>query len=286
MNVRHGALGAGVIVVIAVVLLLLSQALSTTPPVSADDYTGHAASPTPGAATSAVAAAVAAAGEDAGEQAGRRPEGTTAGTPDSSSADTSAGAADSAGAGSTATGPSAAGAPSSGIPPVAGPGGSGDRPSWDPVGDAPDGAAQEPKVPDADEEPDPRLPPSAERRPVFTTAPDAVHAADRLAEDFPDHAVPAPQGATVQDSSVSVQGRRVLVGLQLTTRLDAGAVVEYYARHCADLGWPVTREPDADDPGVLECGFGADSISVATGAGPDGMTAVSASGAFEVRKAG
>ncbi|WP_313823705.1 hypothetical protein, partial [Citricoccus sp.] len=153
---------------------------------------------------------------------------------------------------------------------------------WNPAAGAPAGADQEPKVPNGEGTEPYRLPSAAPREPALTEVPAAGVADHELVAGFPDHVVPVPDGSEVQSSSVSPQGQRVLVGLHVLSDDDPDDLLDFYARRCEDLGWPVTRTPAPDGAPQMQCGFGPDSLTVTAPTLPTGRVDLSASGAFVV----
>lgn len=244
MTFRRGAAIAAIAAVAVVVAALIVYGVSLSRPV-ADDYTGHAASPSPV-------------------------------TPSSTATASSSGAAASASAGSSADTGSGTGSG------TASPDAQGDQPTWDPAADAPEGADAEPKVPGGLGTEPYRLPALAERKPALTQVPEAAVTDGELAAGFPEDVIPVPAGAEIQFSSVSPQGSRVLVGLQALSDEDPEALLDFYAQHCEELGWAATRLPAADGAQNLQCGFGGDSLTVAVPVLPTGRTDLTATGAFLV----
>jgi len=158
------------------------------------------------------------------------------------------------------------------------------RPTWDPAADAPEGAEAEPKVPGGEGAEPYRLPSAAPAKPALESVPKAAAATGKLAAGFPRGVVPVPDGADVESSSVAPQGRRVLVGLEARSGESPEAVLEGYATHCGERGWPVTRDRAPDGADRLLCALGPDSLTVTARQLPTGVTAVTASGAFEARR--
>lgn len=230
MTRRRWSTATAAIAVLVVLSLIVWWAASSRP--VQDDYTGHAASPSPGSVA-----------------------GTPAGTTPSSTA----------GAGSVLTTAEASA-----------------RPTWDPAADAPEGAAEEAKVPDGLGAEPYRLPEPPERTPVLASVPEAASASFSLAEGFPEQAVPVPDGADVQSSSIAPQGQRVVLGVTALSNAPAESLLEVYVAHCSDLAWPVERETAPDGTLALECGFGADRLAVRVSSLPTGMSSVTATGAFGV----
>lgn len=260
MSIRRWAAGIGLLVILALVAVLFVQMSRSTQPVAADDYRGHPASPTPTTQTASteVSTATSVAVTDG--------EASATGDPAPSSSTTTA---------PLATTPSSAASDPAGEAPL-------DRPSWNPAAEAPEGADQEPKVPQGLGAVPYRLPDSPERTPALTEVPAASSAEGRLAAGFPEHVVPVPDDVDVRSSSVAPQGQRVLVGLDALSDAAPEAVVDYYIRHCESLAWPVTRSTtDGGDPRV-RCGFGEDELTV-TAAGPsDGRVDLTVAGSFTV----
>jgi hypothetical protein len=158
----------------------------------------------------------------------------------------------------------------------------GAHPTWDPAAGAPAGADEQPKVPNGEGTEPYRLPSAAPREPALTEVPAAGVADHELVAGFPDHVVPVPDGSEIQSSSVSPQGQRVLVGLHVLSDADPQDLLDFYARRCEDLGWPVTRTPAPDGAPQMQCGFGPDSLTVTAPTLPTGRVDLSASGAFVV----
>lgn len=248
MTFRRGAAIAAVAAVAVVVAALIVYGVSLSRPV-ADGYTGHAASPSPTSASTVGAGQPPSTGPLA-------PAGTSSGSGSDSAAP---------------AGPATAGAAAQG-----------DQPSWDPAADAPEGADAEPKVPGGLGAEPYRLPSVPEREPALTAVPDAAVADGELAAGFPETAVPVPDGAEVQSSSVSPQGQRVLVGMHALSDDDPGALLDFYTRHCEELGWAVTLSPGPAGDEQLQCGFGGDSMTIAVPVLPTGRTDLTATGAFVV----
>ncbi|GAA1116944.1 hypothetical protein [Citricoccus alkalitolerans] len=263
MNVRRWATGAAVLVILAMLAVLIVHFANPSQPVAADDYKGHPASSTP-----TTQAPTAPAGTD--DAAG------------STGADGSAGQGV-AGAGtdrSTASGASSmASQDAVGEDPAA----PGDRPTWNPAADAPEGADQEPKVPNGLGTEPYRLPDSAERQPALTEVPDAAAAEHELVAGFPEHAVPVPNDVDIQSSSVATQGQRVFVGVNALSSANPEAVLDYYVRHCESLAWPTDRPTLDDGTPQVQCGFGPDVLTVTASLSSTGRVDLSVSGSFEVR---
>lgn len=241
MTRRRWSVAMSAIAVLAVLSLVIWWSAASRP--VQDDYTGHAASPSPR---------------------------STAGTPVrptvSSPAET----------GSVSEVPSESGAPASATE------GSSARPTWDPAAEAPEGAAEEAKVPDGPGMEPYRLPEAPEREPALASIPQAAHASYALAEGFPKEAVPVPDGAEVQSSSIAPQGQRVIVGVTALSDEPAETLLETYAFHCSDLAWPVVRQAAPDGELSLECGFGSDRLTVRVASLSTGKSSVTATGAFVV----
>ncbi|MFB9074652.1 hypothetical protein ACFFX0_27075 [Citricoccus parietis] len=180
----------------------------------------------------------------------------------------------------TPTPGSVAAAPSGSVAPTGVDDGS--HPTWDPAAGEPAGAGQEPKVPNGEGTEPYRLPSTSPREPALTEVPAAAVGDHELVAGFPDHVVPVPDGSEVQSSSVSPQGQRVVVGLHVLSDDDPQELLDFYARRCEDLGWPVTRTPAPDGAPRMQCGFGPDSLTVTAPTLPTGRVGLSASGAFVV----
>lgn len=238
------AWGIGVLALVALAVLLVQM---MGRPV-ADDYTGHAASPTPTPTTA-----------DTSPSAVRSPATSTDSDAASPSAPTS-------GDPTTASAVAAPSAP----------------PTWNPATTAPPGAAVEAKVPDGEGASPYRLPEIPERMPAVSTVPPAAAATGELAAGFPADVIPVPAGVTIQSSSMAPQGNRVFVSLVGLSERSASSLLDDYARQCQHLGWAITRGPGADGVERLDCGFGADSLSVAATTLPTGRVELTATGAFTV----
>lgn len=157
------------------------------------------------------------------------------------------------------------------------------RPTWDPVAAAAEeseGAAAEAKVPQGEGAEPYRLPVPPARAPVLTSVPPAAEAQQSLAEGFPQEAVPVPDGAEVQSSSIAPQGQRAIIGVVALSEDPAETLADHYALHCADLAWPLERETAPNGDLMLECGFGADRLTVTVSSLPTGWQSVTATGAF------
>ncbi|MGM7669375.1 hypothetical protein [Microbacterium sp. A93] len=266
MNVRRWATGAAVLVVLAMLAVLIVHVASPSQPVAADDYKGHSASSTPTTQTSTAlpgtdgAAGSTGTGADALAGHGEAEAGTgrsAAPGDSSSSASQDAAAEDSA-------------AP-------------GDRPTWNPAADAPEGADQEPKVPNGLGVEPYRLPDSAKREPALTEVPDAAAAEHELVAGFPEHVVPVPDDIDIQSSSVATQGQRVFVGVNALSDVNPDALLDYYVRHCESLAWPTSRPTLDDGTPQVQCGFGPDELTVTASLSSTGRVDLSVSGSFEVR---
>lgn len=244
MTVRRWATGAAVLVVLAMLAVLMVHFANASQPVAADDYKGHAASPTPTTQTPTA------------------PSGTD-GTTDS-----------------TGTGASSTASPDAAAEDPAAPG---DRPTWNPAADAPEGADQEPKVPNGLGAEPYRLPDSPERQPALTEVPDAAAAEHELVAGFPEHVVPVPDDVDIQSSSVATQGQRVFVGVNALSNANPDALLDYYVRHCESLAWPSNRLTLDDGTPQVQCGFGPDELTVTASLSPAGKVDLSVSGSFEVR---
>lgn len=244
MTVRRWATGAAVLVVLAMLAVLIVHFATPSQPVAADDYKGHAASPTP-----------------------------TTQTPTASSGTDGTAESTSTGASSTASPDAAAEDPAA----------PGDRPTWNPAADAPEGADQEPKVPNGLGVEPYRLPDSPERQPALTEVPDAAAAKHELTAGFPEHVVPVPDDVDIQSSSVATQGQRVFVGVNALSNANPDALLDYYVRHCESLAWPANRLTLDDGTPQVQCGFGPDELTVTASLSPAGKVDLSVSGSFEVR---
>lgn len=231
------------IAAIAVLTVLTFVVWSASSRPVQDDYTGHAASPTPETPASTSARSTASAGP------------SVPGSP--------AGPADGGGPASATSGASA-------------------RPTWDPAAGAPEGTAEEVKVPQGEGADAYRLPAPPERTPVLTSLPKAADASHALAEGFPEQAVPVPDGADVQSSSIAPQGHRVIVGMTALSDDPAEPLLDAYVSHCTGLAWPVEQETAPNGDLVLECGFGADRLTVRVSSLSTGKSSVTATGAFGV----
>jgi hypothetical protein len=264
MKHRRWAAGAVVVVLLAALSFGIVRVFDQSRNVAMDDYKGHPASssPTP---DEVQAAAGATSSPGAGRTAG--PPGVS-GTDDAAS---SAGPSGDTGAPAETGGPDALD--------------DRDRPSWDPAAESPEGADEEAKVPGGEGSEPYRLPATPDRKPALTAVPEPAAAEGKLSAGFPEQLVPAPEDAAVQSSSVAPQGRRVLVGLDTLTGQQPEEVVDFYAGHCDDLGWPVVRGPAPDGALQVRCGYGPDALTVTARTLPTGRTAVTAAGAFEVRQA-
>ena len=267
MTVRRWATGAAVLVVLAMLAVLIVHLANPSQPVAADDYKGHAASPTPTTQTP------------------RAPSGTD-GTADSTGTgvDASAGqgAAESGTDRSTASGASSSSTASQDVA-AEGTAAPGDRPTWNPAADAPEGADQEPKVPNGLGTEPYRLPDSPERQPALTEVPDSAAAKHELVAGFPEHVVPVPHDVDIQSSSVATQGQRVFVGVNALSNANPDALLDYYVRHCESLAWPTSRPTLDDGTPQVQCGFGPDELTVTASLSPAGRVDLSVSGSFEVR---
>lgn len=265
MNVRRWATGAAVLVVLAMLAVLIVHFANPSQPVAADDYKGHPASSTPTTQTPAA------------------PSGT-----DGAAGSTGTGADASAGQGVAEAGTdrsAASGASSMASQDTAAedPAAPGDRPTWNPAADAPEGADQEPKVPNGLGAEPYRLPDSPEREPALTEVPGAAAAEHELVAGFPEHVVPVPDDVDIQSSSVATQGQRVFVGVNALSNANPDALLDYYVRHCESLAWPTSRPTLDDGTPQVQCGFGPDELTVTASLSPAGRVDLSVSGSFEVR---
>lgn len=154
------------------------------------------------------------------------------------------------------------------------------RPSWDPQPAASETAGLEMPT----EAPDARttLPKSKERKGVLPSTPATGASKGKLTSGFPKKAVPYPSGTSITASSVSTQGKRVLVSLEGRTKASPSKIIAFYADDFAAKGWASTpRTPQAGES-VLEGGFKNDSMVVTTTKLPTGQTAFVVAGAFTV----
>lgn len=252
MTFRRGATIVAVVTVAVVIAALIVYGGSLSRPV-ADGYTGHAASPS----STTPSATLSMDGTD--ESASNQPPEPTQAAPASGSAP----------AVPTDSGTAVPASPS-------------DHPTWDPAAEAPEGADAEPKVPGGLGAEPYRLPSVPEREPALTAVPDAAVADGELAVGFPEAAVPVPDDAQIQTSSVSPQGQRVLVGLHALSDDDPETLRGFYTRHCEERGWPVTFALGPAGDTQLQCGFANDSMSVTASVLPTGRTGLTATGAFLV----
>lgn len=281
------AWGIGVLALVALAVLLVQM---MGRPV-ADDYTGHAASPTPTPTTadtspSAVPSPATSTDSDAASPSAPTSGDTTTDNSDVGGTDTPTGntSTDPAGtaysptpsSGSGVSSSQAASATASAVAVTNAP------PTWNPATTAPPGAAVEPKVPDGEGASPYRLPEVPERMPAVSTVPPAAAATGELAAGFPADVIPVPAGVTIQSTSVASQGNRLFVSLVALSERSASSLLDDYARQCQHLGWAITRGPDADGVERLDCGFGADSLSVSAPTLPTGRVELTATGAFTV----
>lgn len=243
---RHWSAAIAAIAVLAAMALIVWWAAASRP--VQDDYRGHAASPSPSAAPGR-AAGTPAAGTGPSGDPGDGDESAPRATTDSGGNSPDAGAK---------------------------------RPTWDPAGDAPAGAAEEAKVPDGLGAEPYRLPEAPERAPVLTSVPKAADASHALVKGFPEEAVPVPDGAEVQSSSIAPQGQRVIVGVTALSKAPAESLLDLYAAHCSALAWPVQQGTTPDGALSLDCGFGADRLTIRVTSLPTGVSSITATGAFGV----
>lgn len=286
---RIQAWGIGVLALVALAVLLVQM---MGRPV-ADDYTGHAASPTPPPTTADTSPSAVRSPATSTDSDAASPSAPTSG--DTTTDDSGAGGTDiptgntsthptgtassptpSAGSGVSSSPAASATAPASAEAAPSAP------PTWNPATTAPPGAAVEPKVPDGEGASPYRLPEIPERMPAVSTVPPAAAATGELAAGFPADVIPVPAGVTIQSSSVAPQGNRVFVSLVGLSERSASSLLDDYARQCQHLGWAITRGPGADGVEQLDCGFGADSLSVAATTLPTGRVELTATGAFTV----
>lgn len=154
------------------------------------------------------------------------------------------------------------------------------RPSWDPKPPASEAAGLE--MPTQAPRSRTSLPQSIDRKQVLTSVPPTGASKGKLTSGFPKKAVPHPSGSAVTASSVSSQGKRVLVSLEGRAKASPSDIIAFYADDFAAKGWASTPSvPQAGEP-ALEGAYKGDSLIVTTRKLPTGQTAFLVAGAFNV----
>lgn len=154
------------------------------------------------------------------------------------------------------------------------------RPSWDPQPPASEAAGLEMPT----EAPSARknLPKSKDRKRALPSKPPAGESKGKLTSGFPKKAVPHPSGTAITASSVSSQGKRILVSLEGRSTTSQSEIIAFYAEDFAAKGWASTPSVPRAGESTLEGGYKGDSVVVTTRELPTGQTAFVVAGAFTV----
>lgn len=156
----------------------------------------------------------------------------------------------------------------------------GTRPSWDPQPPASKAAGLEMPT----EAPSVRasLPKSKDRKRALPSKPPTGESAGKLTSGFPKKAVPHPKGTAITASSVSSQGKRVLVSFEGRTKASPSQIIAFYADDFAAKGWASTPSVPQAGESALEGGYRGDSVVVTARELPTGQTAFVVAGVFTV----
>lgn len=156
----------------------------------------------------------------------------------------------------------------------------GTRPSWDPQPSASKAAGLE--MPTEAPRARTSLPKSKDRKRALSSKPPTGESAGKLTSGFPKKAVPHPKGTAITTSSVSSQGKRVLVSFEGRTKTSPSEVMAFYAEDFSARGWASTPSVPQAGEAALEGGYKGDSVVVTTRKLPTGQTAFVVAGAFTV----
>lgn len=156
------------------------------------------------------------------------------------------------------------------------------RPSWNPQPQPSETARLE--MPTATPGESPGLPKSKKRKPAISSVPKTGTAQGKLTKDFPVEAVPVPDGAKISRSSVSSQGKRVLVGLEGRSTTSPATVLGFYDHEFKDRGWMTTVTRPEKVASTLHASFGRESVVVSARRLPTGQTAFTVAGAFRPKR--